>query len=231
MCPIDKGTAGIIVLNGWAASPHAWDLCGFIRTAAPDGSAPTLYSYVDQLAGLPERAFADGRSFAVVGWSMGGSYALRLACAYPGQIRGLVLLAATPRMMEDKASGWKGMSPMRLEALRRGLELTRGQGFFGIPEGRPNPYMMDNPENLERGLQYLRATDLRADMERVFGGGCGFPVHIFQSEHDGIVRSANVEYLKRIFPKASVSILPGSEHALPVSVPEMIDRTIRAIML
>ena len=214
----------IMVLNGWAASPHAWDLCAFMRAA--EGRTPVLYSYIDQLDGLPERAFEGGERFLVVGWSMGGSTALRLACRYPDQIAGLVLVAATPRMMEDRETGWRGMSPMRLEALRRGLELTHGQGFFGIPEGRPNPYIVDSPENLERGLKYLRELDLREHLAATFGGGCVFPVHIFHSECDGIVRSANATYLQQIFPKATVTLVPGSEHALPIAIPEAIDAAV-----
>lgn len=227
---MESNKTGIMVLNGWAASPHAWDICPFMKEPTPAGRPPAVYSYTDQLDGLPERDFERGGRFLVVGWSMGGSSALRLACRYPDQIVGLVLVAATPRMMEDRKTGWKGMSPMRLEALRRGLELTHGQGFFGIPEGKPNPYMEDSPENLEKGLKYLRETDVRDALERTFGAGCGFPVHIFQSEHDGIVRSTNVEYLKQVFPSAAVTLVPGNEHALPTSIPEMLDDTIKVIL-
>ena len=220
----------IMVLNGWAASPHAWELCPFMKEPPPNGRLPVLYSYVDQLDGCPERAFERGGRFLVVGWSMGGSSALRLACRYPDRIVGLVLVAATPRMMEDRETGWKGMSPMRLEALRRGLEITHGQGFFGVPEDKPNPYMEDVPENLERGLSYLLETDLRTDLERTFGTGCAFPVHIFQSESDGIVRSANAEYLKHLFPQAVLDLVRGGEHALPIWVPEKIDAAVKVIL-
>ncbi len=219
---------GVMVLNGWAASPQAWDLCAFMREPAPNGLPPALYSYIDQLDGLPERAFAGGGRFVLVGWSMGGSSALRIACRFPGQIAGLVLVAATPRMMEERESGWRGMSPLRLEALRRGLELTHGQGFFGVPEGRPNPYMMDSEKNLERGLKYLLETDLRAETGRVFGGGCGFPVRILQSEHDGIVRSENAAWLKAAFPAAEVTMVQGGEHALPAWAPEAVDGAVRS---
>lgn len=221
---------GILVLNGWAASPDAWSLCGFMKEPGPDGALPRLYSYIDQLDGRPERDFESGEKFLVVGWSMGGSSALLLACRHPEKISGLVLVAATPRMMEEKETGWKGMSPLRLQALRRGLELTHGQGFFGIPEGRPNPYMLDDSENLERGLKYLLRTDLRADLERTFENGCPFPVHMFQSEYDGIVRSSNATYLKRIFPNAHVTMVPGSEHALPILMPGQIDDAVRSAM-
>jgi len=132
-------------------------------------------------------------------------------------------------MMEEKDSEWRGMSPRRLEALRKGLELTRGQGFFGIPEGKPNPYMQDEQENLERGLRYLLETDSRADVERVFGAGCGFPVYIFQSEHDGIVRSSNALWLKKVFPDAHLSMVECGEHALPILIPEQIDAAVLSI--
>ena len=219
----------IMVLNGWAASAHAWDLCRFMKEPAPDGTQPVLFSYVDQLDGKPERMFENGGRFILVGWSMGGSSAMRLVCRYPDQIAGLVLLAATPRMMEEGNSGWRGMTPRRLEALKKGLELTRGQGFFGIPEGKPNPYMQDEPENLERGLKYLLETDLRTDVERIFKSGCSFPVYIFQSEHDGIVRRSNALWLKDVFPDAHLSMVEGGEHALPIMISEQIDAAVRSI--
>ena len=222
------GDIQTLVLNGWAASPHAWDLCTFRRDA--------LFSYLDQLDGAPERFIGDacercpGMRFALVGWSMGGSSALRLAIAFPERIAALVLIAVTPRMMEDKAAGWRGMSPRRLEALHRGLLLTHGEGFLGVPEGRPNPYQLDSDENLTRGLRYLMETDLRANLERQ-AQKFGFPVAIFQSEHDGIVRPENAAYLKGIFPQASLKLVPGTEHALPMSIPELIDEAVSAEIL
>ena len=55
------------------------------------------------------------------------------------------------------------------------------------------------------------------------------PVAIFQSERDGIVRAENAAYLKSIFPQASVTIVPGSEHALPIIIPESIDAAVSAV--
>ena len=217
---------GVLVLNGWAASPHAWDLCGFMSRL--DGGR--LFSYVDQLAGLPERLLAaSDRRFVLVGWSMGGSGALRLACRFPDRVAGLVLVAATPRMMEDKEAGWRGMSPRRLDALRKGLEITHGEGFFGVPEGKPNPYMVDATENLEGGLKYLLETDIRADLERA-AAAVRYPVHVFQSERDGIVRAENAVYLKSVFPQARVTVVPGTEHALPIMVPKEIDDAVDACL-
>ena len=218
----------VLVLNGWAASPRAWDLCRFRRTA--------LFSYLDQLDGAPERFIEEMLSsrpdarFVLVGWSMGGSSALRLVCRFPERLAGLVLVAATPRMMEDKPNGWRGMSERRLDALFRGLQLTHGEGFFGVPPDKPNPYQMDSDENLLRGLDYLRQTDLRAALAAV-APAVTCPVALFHSEHDGIVRPENAAYLSGLFPQASVTLVPGTEHALPIFIPDLIDKVVEEMII
>lgn len=208
------------ILNGWAASPDAWSLCKFERSR--------LFSYVEQLDGAPEKALETEKDVVLVGWSMGGSSALRLAIAHPEKIAGLVLVAATPRMMKDE--GWVGMTDRRLAALEAGLRLTMGGGFFGVPEGRPNPYMTDSEENLSRGIDYLRKTDLRTELVLNRQNFAMFPVDIFQSERDGIVRPSNAEFLMEIFPHARLHMIPGAEHALPVTIPEEIDDAVRSMM-
>lgn len=228
-----------IVLNGWAASAEAWSLCRTL-SFAPDGDA-VLFSYLQQLDGAPD-AFLEsleGRA-VVVGWSMGGSCALRLAMEHPGKIAALVLVAATPRMMEEAVcpgedmanspgSRWRGMNERRLAALEAGLRLTHGAGFFGLPEGRPNPYATDTDENLSRGIDYLRGTDLRAGLlDFASSGRASFPVWIFQSRHDGIVRPENAAFLARVFPSATVEMVEGAEHALPVAIPDRIDAAIES---
>ena len=163
----------VFVLNGWAASERAWELCKFPRAR--------IFSYIEQLDGAAEAALESSGRAVLVGWSMGASVALSLAARHPERISGLVLLAATPRMMRDE--GWAGMSPRRLEALETGLRLTHGQGFFGIPEGRPNPYEMDCDENLRRGIEYLEKTDLRGELSALAASGAAnWPVFVFHSE-------------------------------------------------
>ena len=206
------------VLNGWAASAHAWDLCGFSRDR--------VFSYVEQLDGAPESALREEDEVVLVGWSMGGSTALRLAVASPEKIRGLVLVAATPRMM--RAPGWAGMSERRLAALEVGLKMTHGEGLSALPDGAPNPYMLDDDVNLARGLDYLRATDVRQDLTGLCASGrLKCPVFIFQSERDGIVRHENADFLREVFPNAVVEMVPGCEHALPVRIPGRIDAAVQ----
>ena len=205
-----------LVLNGWAAGPEAWTLCSFPHD--------WVFSYLEQLDGLPERVLADADDVLLVGFSMGGNSALRLLLAAPEKVRGLVLVSTSPFLMEEKSAGWKGLSERRLTALRLGTQLVFGND--------PSPLYAD--DNLNRGLDYLRTSDLREPL-RAFARspqGAAFartPVAVFQSERDGIVRPENADFLKAVFPQATVTRVPGREHVLPVTIPEMIDRAVAAM--
>lgn len=205
----------VLVFNGWAAGPEAWTLTTFPRD--------WVFDYIEQLDGLPERVMADFNEVILVGFSMGGSSALRMLLRFPGKVRGLVLISTTPRMMEEKATGWAGLSERRLAALRLGTEM-----MF-----RDDPSPIYDSVNMDRGIEYLRTTDLRRpllDFSKTLNAANRFPVRIFQSEKDGIVRPANAAFLKRVFPWAGVTIVPGNEHVLPIAVPEQIDDSVRSAL-
>jgi pimeloyl-ACP methyl ester carboxylesterase len=210
----------IFVLNGWAASKCAWDLCTFPRER--------VFSYIEQLDGVPEDVLQCEDEVILVGWSMGGSSALRLAAKMPEKIRGLVLVAAPARMMN--APEWPGMTERRLAALEIGLKMTLSRGEALSDQRAINPYIADSDENLSRGLDYLRVVDVRSDLEACRASGAlNFPVYIFQSERDAVVRRENVGFLEKVFPHAVVSMIPGEEHALPLAIPSMIDDAVKRI--
>ena len=201
----------ILVFNGWAAGPETWALCAFPHD--------WVFDYVEQLDGLPEKVMEESDKVLLVGFSMGGSTALRMFLKYPEKVKGLVLVSTTPRMME--AENWKGMSERRLAALRLGTQM-----MF-----RDDPSPMYDERNMERGLDYLKTTDLRLQLLSISESGesvkrRNFPVFIFQSEKDGIVRPSNAEFLKEVFPQAKVTMVPGNEHVLPIRVPELIDEAV-----
>ena len=200
-----------LVFNGWAAGPETWALCAFPHD--------WVFDYVEQLDGLPEKVMEESDEVVLVGFSMGGSTALRMWLKYPEKVKGMVLVSATPRMMEDE--DWKGMSERRLAALRLGTKM-----MF-----RDDPSPMYDEKNIERGLDYLKSTDLRLRLLPISESGesmkrRNLPVWIFQSERDGIVRPSNAEFLKRVFPQAKVTMVPGNEHVLPIRGPELIDAAV-----
>ena len=209
-----------LVFNGWAAGPETWALCTFHHD--------WVFDYVEQLDGLPEKVMEESDEVVLVGFSMGGSTALRMWLKYPGKVKGMVLISTTPCMMEERREEgkgkrdevvWKGMSERRLAALRLGTKM-----MF-----RDDPSPMYDEKNMERGLDYLRETDLRAELlshSSQVSHLSRIPIRIFQSERDGIVRPSNAEFLKRVFPQAKVTMVPGNEHVLPIRVPELIDAAV-----
>ncbi len=202
-----------LVFNGWAAGPETWELCGFDHD--------WVFDYIEQLDGLPERVMEDFERVVLVGFSMGGTTALRLFAANPQKVAGLVLVSATPRMMECREEGWAGMSPRRLEAFRFGVET-----IFARDDSR-----IYAEENLSRGLKYLVTTDVRAALAGTDAAlRASLPVEIIQSEKDGVVRPQNAAFLKTAFPRANVTMVPGTEHVLPVSAPELVDAAVESVM-
>ena len=87
--------------------------------------------------------------------------------------------------------------------------------------------MMDEDANLSRGLDYLRSTDLRAELANA---RLSCPARILQSERDGIVRAGNAQFLHSVLPNSTVEIVPGAEHALPVTVPGRIDAAVKSFL-
>lgn len=199
----------IFVFNGWAAESAIWAGTTFRRER--------IFDYVEQMDGIPEKSLAGVDEFVLVGFSMGSTTALRMLLRFPEKVRGLVLVSATPRMMAD--DGWPGFSERRLSAFLAGTEMVFAD----------NPSPMYRRDNLERGLDCLRSTDLRQDLEHSFGGridATAFPVEVLQSERDGIVRPHNAQYFKAIFPQAEVTMIPGNDHNLPVCASALIDRSV-----
>ena len=45
------------------------------------------------------------------------------------------------------------------------------------------------------------------------------------------MRPENATFLKAVFPEATVEMVPGSEHALPVFIPEKIDAAVAAAQM
>ena len=199
-----------IILNGWAAREEAWDKCRFARDA--------VFSYTDHIDGVTLSAFDSAEKVSIAAWSMGGTYALSLALRNPAKIKKMLLLAATPRMTRDEETSWPGMSPRRVKALELGLKMTLDTSAL-----HHEAYFLDSEKNLERGLDYLRNTDLRKELIERRNEFANIEVEIFNSEKDPIVRKEHAEFLASVFPSSRLEIVPGADHALPLIIADKID--------
>ncbi len=181
----------LTLLHGWGMNARVFDalaarLAADFEVRALDlpghgGRAPlaanTLAAWADDLA----QALPDGAT--LLGWSLGGQVALRVALDHPQRVARLVLLASTPRFLA--ADGWPhGIAAADLDAfgaslledpqatLLRFLSLqTRGMDGQRALLQHLRENLLAAPAAdtaaLAAGLDLLRGTDLRADLPRV----------------------------------------------------------------
>jgi carboxylesterase len=129
-----KGDArGVLVLHGMTGTPfEVRPLAEALGTAGYSVEAPLLAGHGGSLRDLAatqwpdwlataERAMAElrrrvgGRRICIVGFSMGGLLALRLARLYPDQITALVVMAAPLRMRTFQTRGVRALASLPID--------------------------------------------------------------------------------------------------------------------
>lgn len=225
----------LVLLHGWGLNLRIWDglasslagelqvlridLPGHGRSPWPfDAGGGTLERQAELIAAaLPPRC-------TLLGWSLGGQLALRIARACPQQIERLVLVATTPRFVAGE--DWpNGVAPAVLEdfAARLAqdtegtvadfLELQlRGSAGAGhehaalraalLAHGRADPAALDS------GLSILRTADLRAEL-----GAVGQPALVLAGQYDRLTPPAASRALALALPRGRYHELRRGAHA------------------
>jgi len=221
----------LLMLHGWGMNHAVWrELLPRLQTQfacqAPDlpghglraGEAlPDLDDLADEmLQHLP----AEGGS--VLGWSMGGLVALRMAERAPQRVRRVLLVASTPRFV--RGDDWPhALGPEVLDAfaaefaedplttLKRFLALqTRGAELARERLHALREAMLAMPPSvaaLEAGLRLLRETDLRASMARL-----PVPQAWLLGGRDRIVPAAVARDLMTLAPRAELEVWTRCAH-------------------
>jgi pimeloyl-[acyl-carrier protein] methyl ester esterase len=207
-------------LAGALAAKHrvlAVDLPGHGRSAFDAAHAGFDAQATDVAALLPDRC-------VVVGWSLGGQYALEFARRAPERVRGLVLLASTPRFVAG--AGWEaGLKPALLQAFAEQLARdwhatleeflalqTRGSRESAAVLAELHHALRAHgeplPEALVAGLAHLQTNDLRAAVPAI-----DTPALVIAGQHDRVTPPAAAEWLAATLPRADLTVLPRAGHA------------------
>jgi len=207
---------------------HVVDLPGHGHSAA--GPA-TLAAMVDAVATLIARL---GTPAHVLGWSLGGMVAQRLALDRPDLVRRLALVCTTPRFVT--APDWPhAMEPATLArfgdelrtayraTLQRFLTLqVQGRGEGGVVGRDVLAALRDSlfarstpsPATLAAALAALAGTDLRVDVARIAA-----PTLVVTGPRDALTPAAAGEWLAGRIPHARHVAIAGAAHAPFLSHP------------
>jgi pimeloyl-ACP methyl ester carboxylesterase len=256
-CPPKNGepeASPALFVHGWGVSSYtyhrnlrpvadagvpawAFDLKGHGYSDKPlDPSAYTL----DALAGhVVEVLDALGLARAVlVGHSMGGGIAVRVATSAPERVAGLVLLAPVGFGSVNLARLAEWLLPKPLDtvlpylawrtATRVALALAYGSG------ARPSPRDVDeywaptaDPAFVRVIREVTRAVDWRPGRpEELARVRC--PAVVMFGTADRIVRGDSAETYVRCLREARLELIRGAGHVLPEEVPDRVNETVVA---
>jgi pimeloyl-ACP methyl ester carboxylesterase len=178
-------------------------------------------------------------SLPVVGWSMGGFVAQRLAIRAPTRVAALALLASDPGAPDAIAaepSDWSHLidhsGSSREQASRLISQLFPPEQAADIDARFGDVVAAARTELLP---QTLRAQESAMDawhrdpLPRP-GGGEALPTLVVHGELDTVIPAANAEPLAARWPGAGVELLEGCGHALMAQEPRRTVELIRALL-
>ena len=245
----------LVLLHGWGGNLGMWQ--GLARQLAPrfrsicidlpghgrsdfDPRALTpaaqAWRVHETIAPLTER-------YSLLGWSLGGQFALDLASAMPAGIERLVLVSATPRFLAGP--GWRsGVASARLNELERALRrepqatlaaflrlCARGSAPRTAARVRRSleaalrTHGEAQPQALAVGLAQLKEVDLRAALPLV-----RVPTLVIAGSEDQVTRAAASRALAARLPNARYLEFAGAAHAPFLSHPARFARALREFL-
>jgi pimeloyl-[acyl-carrier protein] methyl ester esterase len=250
-----RGRRDLVLLHGWGMNSRVWeplapalggrfrliaiDLPGYGRSDWDPGAqmpAAQVFRIHETLAPLTTR-------YHLLGWSLGGQFALDLAAAMPAGIERLVLVATTPRFLS--APGWRaGLKPASLARLAAAVRAdpqaavrsflrqqvralaprTAARTLASLQaalaaDGAPSA------QALEWGLTRLAEADLRPALSMVRK-----PTLVLAGQLDRITPSAASRALAAALPKACFHQLRGAGHVPFLSHREQFVKLLREFL-
>ena len=221
----------LVLVHGWGMHGGAWggavaQLAQYYRVHCVDlpgyGASSSMAQYnLDAIVRRLTAHFTEPVN--VCGWSLGGQVALRWAQLAPHQVNKLVLVATTPRFVQ--CAGWDcAMAELTLRefsaALLENCTLTlkrfvalqvRGSEHERalLAELRGQLFNRGEPDRaaLRGGLEILRDTDMRAQLENITQLAL-----VIVGECDTLTPHAASAYLAQAMPNARLTEIKGAAH-------------------
>lgn len=250
----------IVLIHGWGFGPSAFDGFTETLARKTNVLTPALSGYGENVDGglvsqpqevldlhvrtvvesigtwdhlrlpTPASTHSTPAPAIIVGWSMGGLVALRLAQLHPEWVDHVVLLTSLPRFMqaEDWPAGWTAETSDHFQTLLnhdpqaaiRRLALLSSLGDANAPMVRRQLLKSTSsasPNVLMRDMRLLMKTDLRHLMRTL-----ARPIRCLLGEGDQVIGPHSQQALAALLPHAAITTVPGTGHAPFLSQPERI---------
>lgn len=194
-------------------STLAPDLPGFGATPAPPGPWGST-EYAEAVAPLLEEALGPGPGpgLVVVGHSLGGRIAVRLAAARPELVSALVLsgapLVPRPGRSRRPPAGYRAVRALRRAHLVNEARMDRARRRYGSADYRAAQGVMRDV--------LVRLVNERYD-DALSALAC--PVELVWGDDDTDVPVETARALVRAVPQAHLTVCPGAGHLVPLSAP------------
>jgi pimeloyl-[acyl-carrier protein] methyl ester esterase len=217
----------MVFLHGWGTHPVIWEP---LQAFFPGSRALPLPGYAGSEAALGFDEMADrlaaelDENTVLVGWSLGGQLAARMALNYPEKISRLVLIATTPCFVnrEDWPHGIAAevfeqfalsLAEDYAGTIRRFLSLqAQGSDDVRAVLAMLRRKLLEQPRPaegaLEAGLAILQNADLRSDMKRL-----QVPLTLIHGTGDKLAPIAAARWLAETQPGTRLHEVRGAGHA------------------
>ncbi|GFO72005.1 pimeloyl-[acyl-carrier protein] methyl ester esterase [Bathymodiolus japonicus methanotrophic gill symbiont] len=221
----------VVMLHGWAMHTGIWrefaqalavcrqviclDLPG--HGLSKNISPYTLESVVDAVsAQLP------GQASVLVGWSLGGNVALRLAEKYPQRVKAVVLIASNPHFVQTES--WPGMPAQLLQEFAANIQKNARQTLlrFMSLQVQDRADVRASLKQIKRAMQECAAPDpeillaalqvLQTVDQREMLRSLNLPVLMVFAGQDSLVPVSAVEACRLLSEKVELKIIPGAGH-------------------
>lgn len=220
-------TQNLVLLHGWGTHPVIWEP---LLERFPDARALPLPGYagsefaasIEDMAALLAAQIEEAS--VLVGWSLGGQLASRLALDHPDKVSRLVLIGTTPCFVNR--ADWphgvaaevfdefaRSLAADYADTIRRFLAL-QAQGSSAVREVLTTlrRRLLDQPRPpagvLEAGLAILQQQDLRAEL-----AGLSLPVTLIHGGGDKLAPAAAARWLATTLADARLHEIQGASHA------------------
>jgi pimeloyl-[acyl-carrier protein] methyl ester esterase len=218
----------LILLHGWAMHSKMW---GDFATQLSQHCRVTLIDLPlhDNLNDIADAIVAqlNDEPFYILGWSFGGTVALKVSERFPNRVQGLILLAANPCFVANE--NWVGMNLETFNAFAENfhtnpsttlprflsLQCQGSTTFLKEAKRRFSLKPLLEFSDLETSLALLQTSDLRTVFTNL---KC--PITVILSDHDALIPVDVGAQMQALQPNLQLTILKNATHIPFITQPE-----------